>query len=107
MKLLGNSLDLYRRIQEIYIERFDPHIHKVEDPIATLGDWAGVELKEGSDRYSVLTELHQAVDDHDSDRIRQTIEYGGLWEWFITEYSANIAPLYRDKLGYDFWWYNG
>jgi len=41
------------------------------------------------------------------DLIFQTIRYSNLWEWFITEHSANIAPLYRDKLGYDFWWYNG
>lgn len=107
MRLLGNSLDLYRRIQETYIERFDPHIHKVEDPIATLGDWAGVELKEGSDRYSNPTELQQAADDRDLDHMLQIMPYGSLLEWFITEYSANIAPLYRDKLGYDFWWYNG
>ena len=107
LRHIGNSLDLYRRIQQHYIDTHSPYIHKVEDSIVQLGEWAGVELKEGSFRHSVPSPLQQAVVDRDMDTIADTINYGTLWEWFITEHSANLAPLYRDQLGYDFWWYNG
>jgi len=108
LRHIGNSLDLYRRIQETYIERFDPYIHPVENPIAMLGHWAGIELKEGSTRHSQGdTPIVRAVADRDLDAIFDIVRYSNLMEWFITEHSANIAPLYRDQLGYDFWWYNG
>ena len=106
LRHIGDSLELHRRIQQHYIDNHSPHIHRVEDPIASLGDWAGVELKEGSERHSVPSPLQQAVVDRDLDRIFDIVKYGDLMEWFITEHSANLAPLYRDQLGYDFWWQN-
>jgi len=108
LRNIGNSLDLYRRIQQYHIDHHDPYIHRVEDPIRSLGNWAGVELNEGS--YSHTggpTPLRAAIDNRDMDAIADIIYYGTLWQWFITEHSANLAPLYRDQLGYDFWWYNG
>jgi len=108
LRHIGNSLDLYRRIQEDYIEQYDPYIHKVEDPIFTLGHWAGVALKQGSERHSQGdTPIRQAVADRNLDTIFNIVRYSNLMDWFINEHSANLAPLYRDQLGYDFWWYNG
>ena len=107
LRQIGDQLDLYRRIQGEFVELYNPHIHKVEDPIASLGDWAGIELKHHEKSHHRPNRLRAAVDARDMDLIFQTIRYSNLWEWFITEHSANIAPLYRDQLGYDFWWYNG
>jgi hypothetical protein len=105
--IIVNNLDLYRRVQEGYIARFDPYIHRVEDPITSLGDWAGVELKDDGNRHSRPNDLREAVEARDLDKVADIINYGTLFEWFVTTHSANIAPLYRDQLGYDFWWYNG
>jgi hypothetical protein len=102
-----NNLDLYRRVQEGHIARFDPHIHRVEDPIQAIGDWAGVELAADGNRHSRPNDLREAVEARDLDKVADIINYGTLFEWFVTTHSANIAPLYRDRLGYDFWWYNG
>lgn len=107
LRQIGNNLDMYRRHQEDYIDLYGPHIHKVEDPIEQLGDWADIELKDGSERWSHSYDLKTAVDDRDLDRIFDIIKYSDLMEWFVTEHSANLAPLYRDQWGYDFWWYNG
>jgi len=107
MRHIKNSLDLYRRIQETYIEQMTPYFHCVEDPLDHLSCWAGIELKPHGERHSRPNALRQAIDDHDLDRALSIMPYGGLLDWFINEHSANIAPLYRDKLGYDFWWQNG
>jgi len=104
---IQNNLDLYRRIQDTFVERFNPYIHKVEDPIEQLGKGVGIELVDHGKRHTRFNRLRQAVDDRDMPRIAEIIQYGTLWEWFITEHSANLAPLYRDQLGYDFWWQNG
>ncbi len=102
-----NELDLYLRIQEDYIIEHKPYIHKVEDSIVSLGIWLGADLQKGGARHSRPNDLREAVDARDADRCFRTIGYSDLWEWFTTTHSRNLAPLYRDQLGYDFWWYNG
>ena len=105
--VVRNNLALYTRIQADYLATHDPYIHMVEDPLRSLGNWAGVELKDNGPRYSRPNDLREAVNARDADLCFQTIRYSNLWDWFTTTHSRNIAPLYRDQLGYDFWWYNG
>jgi len=96
------NLDGFYRVQDEYIKRVSPHIHRVEDPIASLGDWLGIDLVEGGDRHSQPNDLREAVDARDADQCSQIA--GPVWDWFTRELSGRIAPLYRDRLGYDFWW---
>lgn len=101
------NLGLYYRVQDGYIKRFNPYIHRVEDPIASLGDWLAVDLGGDGERFSrpnpSRDDLREAVNARDVDRCFQIA--GPVFEWFIQELSPRIAPLYRDKLGYDFWWH--
>jgi hypothetical protein len=105
VSIIQNNMALYRMVQTGYLETHDPYIHRVEDPIATLGDWAGVQLRDDGNRHSQPNDLREAVLARDLDKVADIINYGTLFEWFVTTHSANIAPLYRDQLGYDFWWY--
>jgi hypothetical protein len=106
LHVIKNNLELYRRVQVDYLARFKPYIHKVEDPIEQLSEWAGVVLQPG-ETHSRPNDLRAAVLSRDLDAVADTLNYTDLFEWFITQYSASLAPLYRDQLGYDFWWHNG
>jgi len=100
-EIIGRMYRFYT-IQDAYIKQYSPYIHRVEDPIASLGDWLGIGLKGTGGRYSRPNELREAVNSRDVDQCFQIA--GPVWEWFVQECSDRIAPLYRDKLGYDYWW---
>ncbi|KKN76113.1 hypothetical protein LCGC14_0373080 [marine sediment metagenome] len=112
---LSNDLGKFAQIQNGFIAENNPHIHKVEDPIERLGEWAGIDLRPGSDRHSDRRRgdhrrigrnvIREAIQARDADAICSLISVE-CWDWFTTSYSALIAPLYRDRLGYDFWWYD-
>ncbi len=96
------KLDLQYRVQLEYIRRVSPYIHRVEDPIASLGIWLGIGLREGGDRFTQPNDLREAVNSRDADRCFRIA--GPVWEWFTQTLSGRLATLYRDRLGYDFWW---
>lgn len=97
-----SDLGLFYKTQDAYIKRFNPHIHRVENTISALGEWLGIELKEGGQRFSEPNDLREAVNAQDADRCLQIA--GSVWEWFTQTLSPRIEPLYKDRWGYDFWW---
>ncbi len=100
-----NDLGKYVLYQNRFVAAHRPYVHRVEDPIQSLGNWAGVELKSGGNRHSGKTVLREAIEARDVGTICSLMPVK-FWDWFTTSHSANMVPLYRDTWGYDFWWYN-
>ena len=89
--------------QNGFVKRWNPHIHRVEDPIVDFGKWAGFEVQEEGERYSTPSKMKQAVEEKDIDRIEYLCRGTGYWKWFVEEATPIFADLYEEQ-GYDLWW---
>jgi hypothetical protein len=89
--------------QLIYTKkRPDTYIHRVEDPIENLGAHLGIELKDHDQRFSKPNGLQAAIADKDADEMERIM--GKDMFNFFRSTANQVAPLYVDQLGYDYWW---
>lgn len=82
------------------------HIHRVEEPLEDLGEWAGLSLTSHEKAYSIgKYPIKDAIAARDEAAIEAALLLTGGWKRFKRD-----KYLYEDlytELGYNLWWTNG
>lgn len=102
---LGQLRGQYETLREL-LPKVD-YVHRVdEDPISSLGDCLGLELKEHDNTFSRPTPMKRALLERDLSKIEGMCQGHDFWKAFHDYLTPDFKDLWED-LGYDIWWYNG